>query len=62
MKKTNTYISHDCTRKVIMYVDANGHYIVERRVFKDGEWEMVGDRWKYRHFHSAERASLSFIK
>jgi transcription initiation factor IIE alpha subunit len=61
MKLTNTYISDDCTRKVLMYVDKNGHYEIHKKQLKNDGWELTTYR-VYKHFHSAERASLKFIQ
>jgi len=64
MKLTNTHISKDCTRKVLMYTDANGHYLLKRYFLWDGmgwAFQNIG-RQKFKHFHTAERAVNNWIK
>jgi hypothetical protein len=61
MKLTNTYISKDCTRKVLMYVDDNGHYEIIKKVLQQDGWERVGYR-KFKHIESAQRAVNKFIQ
>lgn len=63
MTPTNTYISNDCTRQVLVYVDKNGHYHIMRyRLDRGMMLPYRKGKEDYKHFHSAERASLSFIK
>lgn len=64
MKLTNTYISKDCTRKVLMYVDKNGHYYF-RRIFTesyDSPLEEISTSRTYKHIESAQRAVTKWIK
>ncbi len=62
MKLTNTYLSPDCTRKAFIYCDKNGHYLVRKiAMLLDGTY-MEQSKRTYKHFHSAERAGLLFVK
>jgi hypothetical protein len=57
MKKVGTYISNDCTKKVLLYVDRNGHYTVKRLA----DLTVVGER-KFKKIESAQRAVNKWIK
>jgi len=59
MKLTNTYLSNDCTRKAVMYVDMNGHYEIVR-MFLCNDWLNM-KTLKRKHFHTAERACKKWI-
>jgi len=60
MKLTNIYLSNDCTRKVLVYVNDNGHYELIKKVLQPDGWERVGYS-KFKHFHTAERACKKWI-
>ncbi len=65
MKLTNTYISKDCTRKVLMYVDKNGHYEIRRYKISPAwqNWEYIDKgKEKFKHIESAQRAINKFIQ
>jgi hypothetical protein len=61
MKKTNTYLSNDCTRRVVLYVDENGHYEVLRQFVTDNGHLLDLKPLKRKHFHTAERACKKWI-
>jgi len=63
MKLVNTDISKDCTRKVFVYVDKNGHYHIDRYfMFEGAGWakQNIG-RSKFKHIESANRAVAKWI-
>lgn len=68
MKLTNIYTSKDCTRKVFVYVDANNHYHLDRRIFdtmgESGSMykSVCYGRSKFKHIESAKRAINKFIQ
>lgn len=62
MKLVNTYISNDCTKKVLVYVDKNGHYNLRQFIEHVGFIEEVHyGRSKFKHIESAQRAIKKWI-
>ena len=62
MKLVNTHISKDCTRKCLVYVDANGHYIPNYYDMNDhGGWVIKIGR-KFKHIESLNRAVQKWVK
>jgi len=61
MKLVGTYISFDCSRKCLLYVDKNGYYTIQKRELdKDGFMLTVGTKL-FRHVESAKRAIDKWI-
>lgn len=63
MKLVNTYISNDCTKKVLVYVDKNNHYTIQRYFMWEGAgWTKspLKDR-TFKHIESAQRAIKKWI-
>jgi len=63
MKLVNQHISKDCTRKVLVYVDNNGHYHLKRmELVVGGGWgtEITG-RTKFKHIESCNRAVTKWL-
>lgn len=62
MKLTNTHISKDCTRKVLVYVDNNGHYHIEKREATYGiSLIKKQGKTKFKHIESCNRAVQKWL-
>ena len=64
MKLVNTHISKDCTRKVLVYVDNNGHYILKRLYLNllVGMYHVeTKGKSKFKHIESANRAVQKWL-
>lgn len=63
MQKVNTHLSNNCKTKCNVYIDANGHYHLERLSFVYGKgFERVQyGRTKFKHIESLNRAVNKWI-
>ena len=63
MKLTNTYISDNCTKKCLVYVDENGHYNLIKKVLMEDGWERVSyGQVTFKKIESLNRAVNKWIK
>lgn len=66
----NTHISKDCTKKALVYVDDNGHYELERRVYTGFDGFITGPVYQivyhgcthFKHIESCNRAVAKWMK
>lgn len=64
MRLVNTHINKDCTRKVLVYVDDNGHYIIQKRELQGGLMIQIKKQGRqfFKHIESAQRAITKWLK